>query len=94
VVLAAAGYPGKYEKGRVISGLEKLAGQKDVIAFHAGTATENGKVVTAGGRVLGITALGASTADAITKAYKAVEAIEWDGVYFRTDIGAKAAQKA
>jgi phosphoribosylamine--glycine ligase len=93
VVLAAKGYPGKYEKGRVISGLDKLAGQKDVIAFHAGTATENGTVVTAGGRVLGITALGASTADAITKAYKAVEAIEWDGVYFRTDIGAKAAQK-
>lgn len=94
VVLASAGYPGKYEKGRVISGLDKLAGQKDVIAFHAGTATENGEVVTAGGRVLGITALGASTADAITKAYKAVESIEWDGVYFRTDIGAKAAQKA
>ncbi|MBE9527717.1 MAG: phosphoribosylamine--glycine ligase [Proteobacteria bacterium] len=94
VVLAAKGYPGKYEKGSVISGLDKLRGQKDTIAFHAGTAEKDGAVVTAGGRVLGITALGTSTAEAITKAYKAVEAIEWDGVYFRTDIGAKAVQKA
>ncbi len=94
VVLAADGYPGKYETGRVISGLDKLSGREDVIAFHAGTRTENNAVVTAGGRVLGITALGASTADAITRAYKAVETIEWDGLYYRTDIGAKAVQKA
>ncbi len=90
VVLSARGYPEKYEKGFEISGLEKLSGIPDVMAFHAGTKEVDGAIVTNGGRVLGITALGTSTAEAITKAYSAVESVEWDGVYYRTDIGAKA----
>jgi phosphoribosylamine--glycine ligase len=90
VVMASGGYPGAYEKGKVITGLRAASRLKDVVVFHAGTALAGGKVVTGGGRVLGVTALGADIAEAIDRAYRAVEKIRWDGVHYRTDIGKKA----
>jgi phosphoribosylamine--glycine ligase len=90
VVMASGGYPGAYEKGKVISGLRAAARLKDVVVFHAGTALDGGKVVTSGGRVLGVTALGKDVPEAIDRAYRAVEKIRWDGVHYRTDIGRKA----
>ncbi len=89
VVMASGGYPGKYEKGKEIIGLERNFGN-DVIIFHAGTRFANGKIVTNGGRVLGITALGNDVAEAIKRAYKAVGKITFDGAYYRKDIGYKA----
>ena len=86
VVLAAKGYPGAYAKGKVIHGLESAGKLAQV--FHAGTKLSDGNVVTSGGRVLGVTALGDDTATAIATAYQAVEQISWDGgVHFRKDIG-------
>ena len=73
VVMAEKGYPGTYQKGQVIKGLEKVKGLKDVVAFHAGTALKGKDVVTNGGRVLGVTALGADIPQAIAQAYRAVE---------------------
>ncbi len=90
VVMAAGGYPGAHDTGKPISGLAAAARLKDVVVFHAGTALKAGKVVTNGGRVLGVTALGADIAAAIARAYQAVEKIRWDGVQYRTDIGRKA----
>jgi phosphoribosylamine--glycine ligase len=90
VVMASGGYPGAYEKGKVISGLRAASRLKDVVVFHAGTSLAGGKVVTQGGRVLGVTALGKDIPDAIARAYRAVEKIHWDGVHYRTDIGKKA----
>jgi phosphoribosylamine--glycine ligase len=90
VVMAAGGYPGAYEKGKAISGLRAASRLKDVVVFHAGTSLAGGKVVTDGGRVLGVTALGKDIPDAIARAYRAVEKIHWDGVHYRTDIGKKA----
>jgi phosphoribosylamine--glycine ligase len=89
VVLASGGYPGAIEKGKVISGLETLFNDPDVVVFHAGTAlTEEGKIVTAGGRVLGVTALGNTLEEARSKAYAAVDKISFEGKQFRRDIGA------
>jgi phosphoribosylamine--glycine ligase len=90
VVMVTGGYPGAHEKGTAISGLRAAARMKDVVVFHAGTAIAGGKVVTSGGRVLGVTALGSDISDAIARAYRAVEKIRWDGVHYRTDIGRKA----
>ena len=90
LVLAAGGYPGRYEKGRVISGLDQAGALKDVVVFHAGTALKDGQIVTNGGRVLGVTALGHGVAEAINRAYQAASLISWDGVYYRKDIGQKA----
>ncbi|MGD0264342.1 MAG: phosphoribosylamine--glycine ligase [Candidatus Methylomirabilota bacterium] len=90
VVMVSGGYPGAHEKGMAISGLRAAARMKDVVIFHAGTAIAGGKVVTSGGRVLGVTALGSDIPDAIARAYRAVEKIRWDGVHYRTDIGRKA----
>ncbi len=90
VVMASKGYPGSYKKGQVIKGLSKVARMKDVKVFHAGTARKDKQFVTAGGRVLGVTALGKDIPDAIKRAYSAVEKISWEGVYYRKDIGAKA----
>ncbi len=90
VVMASGGYPGAYEKGKVISGLRAASRLKDVVVFHAGTALAGGKVVTSGGRVLGVTAIGKDVSEAIARAYRAVEKIRWDGAHFRTDIGKKA----
>jgi len=90
VVMAAGGYPGAYESGKVISGLEEAAAMPDVMVFHAGTRKVGNNVVTAGGRVLGVTALGDTVAAAQKRAYEACEKITWDGVYYRRDIAAKA----
>jgi len=90
VVLASGGYPGSYEKGKVITGLEDVEGTPDVIVFHAGTRLDGDRLVTAGGRVLGVTGLGRTLEAAIERTYNAVEMIKFDGAHFRTDIGAKA----
>ncbi len=92
VVMSSGGYPGSYEKGKEITGLNRAAKQESVVVFHAGTALENKKIVTAGGRVLGVTAIGNDLDDAISKAYKTVAMIKWPGSFYRTDIGAKAAR--
>jgi phosphoribosylamine--glycine ligase len=89
VVMASGGYPGKYEKGKDIIGWERKFGD-DVIIFHAGTKLVNAKVVTNGGRVLGVTALGNNIREAIKRAYSAVGKITFDGAYYRKDIGYKA----
>jgi phosphoribosylamine--glycine ligase len=93
VVLASGGYPGSYEKGREIKGLDKAAGRPGVMVFHAGTALRNGKVVTDGGRVLGVTGLGPGVAEAIKTAYSGVGDISFDGMHYRKDIGARAIHK-
>jgi phosphoribosylamine--glycine ligase len=85
VVLASGGYPGKYEIGKPISGLETVSSPA-VQIFHAGTRRENGKLVTAGGRVLAVTALGKTVAAARAEAYKAVAQIHFDGCHYRRDI--------
>jgi phosphoribosylamine--glycine ligase len=90
VVVAAAGYPGVHDTGKPIAGLRAAARLKDVVVFHAGTALAAGKVVTSGGRVLGVTALGSDIGEAIARAYRGVEKIHWDGMHYRTDIGRKA----
>jgi phosphoribosylamine--glycine ligase len=90
VVLAAKGYPGDYPKGDEITGLDRAAQLEDLFVFHAGTAEKNGKFVTNGGRVLGVTALGDTVREAIERAYAGVAAITWPGVHYRTDIGKKA----
>ncbi len=87
VVMASQGYPGSYPSGKVITGLEKSP--DGVTVFHAGTRQENGKVVTAGGRVLGVTALAPDLAAARQRAYAAVEGIEFEGRQFRRDIAVK-----
>lgn len=89
VVLAAGGYPGSYDKGQVISGLDN-ADTEDSKVFHAGTAEKEGNVVTAGGRVLCATALGNSVSEAQQKAYEQVARINWDGAFYRNDIGYRA----
>ncbi len=90
VVMAAKGYPGSYEKGKEISGLDEAGTLPDVTVFHAGTKEEGGKILTSGGRVLGVTATGADTPSAIKKAYEAVSKIQWDGIHYRKDIGYRA----
>jgi phosphoribosylamine---glycine ligase len=93
VVMASGGYPGNYDKGKVIHGLEEAARMKDVFVFHAATASEGDRMVTSGGRVLGVTGLGETIPDAIKTTYQAVNKITWDGVHYRTDIGRKALQR-
>lgn len=90
VVLASKGYPGNYEKGREIKGLEVARQFENVVIFHAGTKEEDNKILTSGGRVLGVTAFGDTIRDAINLAYQAVEKISFDGMQFRKDIGKKA----
>ena len=91
VVLASGGYPGKYEKGKVIQGLEDVEKMKDVYVFHAGTKKDKeGKIVTNGGRVLGVTSYAEEFAVAQKKAYEAVEKIYFEGMHYRKDIGNKA----
>jgi phosphoribosylamine--glycine ligase len=94
VVMASEGYPGDYEKGRPIRGLEEAAAIADVKVFHSGTQRVDGQVVTAGGRVLAVTALGDSIAAAKLKAYTAVKCIRWPGAWCRKDISDKAMQPA
>jgi phosphoribosylamine--glycine ligase len=90
VVLASKGYPGPYEKGTPIKGLDSFTDDKDVVVFHAGTSLKKGEVVTAGGRVLGVTALGKDIKTAKNNAYKAIEKINFSGMQCRKDIGDKA----
>jgi len=90
VVLASGGYPGRYPKGLPISGLDAAGEMEDVMVFHAGTAEKGGKIVTNGGRVLGVTALGDDIRGAIDRAYQAVGKITFDGMHYRKDIGARA----
>ena len=90
VVMAAGGYPGHYDKGKEISGLDEAAKMKDVMVFHAGTTGKDGRVFTAGGRVLGVTALGKTVQDAQALAYEAAKVIHFDGAQYRTDIASRA----
>ncbi|NLW82892.1 MAG: phosphoribosylamine--glycine ligase [Phycisphaerae bacterium] len=90
VVMASGGYPGAYEKGKVIRGLDEAGKLKDVMVFHAGTARNGDDIVTNGGRVLGVTALGETIAAAKASAYEAVDMISFDGAYCRRDIADKA----
>ena len=90
VVLASGGYPGSYEKGKKITGLDEARALDDVKVFHAGTAVENGEYYTVGGRVLGVTALGDDYDEAFDRAYAAIDRINFDGMYFRRDIGWRA----
>ena len=87
VALASAGYPLSYEKGLPVTGLENFSGKEGYYAFHAGTALKDGKVVTNGGRVLGITAKGTTLAEARTHAYEAVQWVDFANKYYRNDIG-------
>lgn len=89
VVMASAGYPGSYAKGKVIEGLQSVAHLPDTKIFHAGTARTNGKIVTNGGRVLGVTAWADNLKEAQKKVYAAVERISFEGAHFRRDIGSK-----
>ena len=85
LVLASAGYPGSYEKGKVITGIENV--DKDIIVFHAGTSIKDNNLVTSGGRVLNVCALGNSLEDVREKVYKAANIIDFEGKYYRKDIG-------
>lgn len=86
VVMASAGYPGTYEKGKVISGIEEAEREEGVIVFHAGTAFKDGQLVTSGGRVLGVTAVGRDFSEAAEKVYRAVNKVHFEGAHYRSDI--------
>src|SRR4030042_1667722 len=90
VVLASQGYPGDYEKGKILEGLKEVSQMEKVFVFHAGTTLKDGQVITNGGRVLGVPGLGEDISRAIERTYQAVKKISWEGVYYRTDIGQKA----
>ena len=93
VVLAAKGYPGSYSKGQVIRGLDSFRNSNDVVVFHAGTTTHDDEVVTSGGRVLGVTALGKDIQTAKANAYNAIERIHFDGMQYRKDIADRAIKR-
>lgn len=93
VAMASGGYPMKYEKGKVISGLDNANAMENAMVFHAGTAKDGDKVITNGGRVLGVTALGDNIKEAIDTAYKAVDKISFEKAYCRTDIGHRALER-
>jgi phosphoribosylamine--glycine ligase len=90
VVLSAGGYPGSYEMGKEIRGLEKLKDWPKGFVFHAGTSKESGRWQTSGGRVLGVTARGHDLAEAVQEVYRGVNAISWDGMHYRRDIARRA----
>lgn len=89
IVLCSGGYPGSYEKGKLISGIEEIEKMPDIVVFHAGTKMADGKLFTNGGRVLGISAVGNSLEEALQKAYQAIEKISFEGMHYRQDIGKK-----
>jgi len=89
VVIASGGYPGKYEKGKTIVGLEDLLNKQDTMVFHAGSEKKNNKIVTSGGRVLGVTSWADTLTGAIEKAYEGVNKIHFEKGYYRKDIGKK-----
>jgi phosphoribosylamine---glycine ligase len=90
VVISSGGYPGEYETGKEITGLEDAGKNEDMFVFHAGTKKEGDKIVTSGGRVLGVTSLGNTIEGAIDRVYKAVDKIHFERCFFRRDIGSKA----
>jgi phosphoribosylamine---glycine ligase len=90
VVMASRGYPEAYERGKPITGVDQAAQAPGVAVFHAGTARRDGRLVTSGGRVLGVTARAPDLRQALSRAYRTVHRIAWDGVHYRTDIGRKA----
>ncbi|NKB71785.1 MAG: phosphoribosylamine--glycine ligase [Candidatus Latescibacteria bacterium] len=90
VVLASGGYPGAYENGKTITGLDQLAERQDLVAFHAGTALTEGNLQTAGGRVLGITGLAGDISEAVAKTYAGVDMVSFEGIYCRRDIAHRA----
>ena len=85
VMLTSGGYPESYEKGKVITGLDKV--DEDIVIFHSGTKLINNKLVTNGGRVIGISAKGNSLEEASKKVYENIEKIKFEGMHYRTDIG-------
>jgi len=93
VVLCSGGYPGSYEKGKEIRGLEALKSWEKGVVFHAGTARKEGHWLTSGGRVLSVTALGETLEEAAQEAYRAVGKIRWEGMHYRTDIAQRALKK-
>ena len=93
VALTSKGYPGSYEKGKVIKGLDSLKNRDDLMVFHAGTSVDDKGFVTSGGRVLGVTALGKDIRGAKENAYQAIKKIHFDGMHYRKDIGDKAIKK-
>ena len=93
VVIASGGYPGSYEKGKEISGLDLAEEDSNTTVFHAGTDLKEGKIVTSGGRVLGVTSAAFSLDAAIMRSYEAVNKIHFDGMYYRRDIAAKGLKK-
>jgi phosphoribosylamine--glycine ligase len=93
IVVAAGGYPGSYRKGDTITGLDAANAVPGATVFHAGTTYKDGAVVTAGGRVLGVTALGATLSVAIQRAYAATGQIHFAGMQFRKDIAWRALQR-
>ena len=93
VIAASGGYPGTFQTGFAITGLEKAAAISGVQVFHSGTALVNGEVRTSGGRVLGVSAAGATLAEALNEAYRAMDVIHFEGMYFRRDIGHRALKK-
>jgi phosphoribosylamine--glycine ligase len=91
VVITSPGYPGKYQKGKAIHGLDQAARVPNAVVFHAGTALKGGSIVTSGGRVLGVTASGGTVRDAVDSAYRAVGCISFEGgVHYRRDIAGRA----
>ena len=90
VVIASGGYPGDYAKGNQIKGLAEAGRMQDVVVFHAGTKKQDGAYVTNGGRVLGVTGLGATVAESIARTYQAVDKIKFEGIHYRRDIGRRA----
>jgi phosphoribosylamine--glycine ligase len=94
VVMTSRGYPGPFETGKKIEGLDEVNALPDVAVFHAGTKRDGDSIVTSGGRVLGVTAMGGDLEQAICKAYAAVDKIHFEGAHYRTDIGAKGVTKS
>ena len=88
--MASGGYPGSYKKGLPITGIEEAESLNDIVVFHAGTKIDDGVLVTAGGRVLNVTATAETLETALNKAYEAVELINFEGKQYRTDIGQRA----
>jgi phosphoribosylamine--glycine ligase len=93
VVMASGGYPGTFEVGKKITGIEEAEKQEGVRVFHAGTSLRDGGYYTSGGRVLGVTARGETLDSAVNRAYEAVEKIQFEGAHYRKDIAARALVK-
>ena len=90
LVAASGGYPGKYEKGQVIEGLDGLDESDDLQVFHAGTAKQDERTVTSGGRVLALSACASSITKARARAYAAIDQVRFEGMFYRRDIGVSA----